>query len=164
MLISENRRSFRKSDYGLENALAKWVRNRWPDKTVQHVAGHFRSLSEAEALKVVYGTASKNTLNRLLHDKNGGPGLFVHLVLDVSGVTLEQYIAEQAREAECERIRWEAEERKLAILQARVSGRGRLDGGSDQPPRAGRAGDAPLGAGADGQAVEPKTFAPKRRT
>lgn len=162
MLNWENPRAFSKSDYGLENALAKWVRNRWPDKTVQHVAGHFRSLTEAEALKVVYGTASKNTLNRLLHDKNGGPGLFVQLVLDATGCTLEQYIAEQARKAEHERARWEAEERKLAVLQARVAGRYRLDGGADQPPRPGGSVDETLGAGENGPAVaEPRAFAPE---
>jgi hypothetical protein len=152
----------KQSDYGLENALAKWVRNRWPDKTIPHVAHHF-GLSESEAAKVTYATASKNTLRRLLHHRNGGAKLFMELVLDVTGYSLEQYISEQAREAEDEAEKWKAEQRRLAILAARVSGRDRLDGGDDQQARACGADDAPLGSGTDGASVEARSFAPKTR-
>jgi hypothetical protein len=41
-----------------------------------------------------------------------------------------------------------------------VSVRHSLGGGSDQPPRSGRAGDASLGADPDGRAVKPKSLAP----
>lgn len=119
----------RENDYGLENALAKYVRNRWPEKTPAHVAHHF-DLSESEALKVVYAHASKNTINKLLHHKRGGFGLFVALAAEVTGTTLEDHIKQQANEARHERAKWEARERHLEALSARVSERRSFSGGA----------------------------------
>lgn len=120
MTISKDYRAFSK-DYGLENALAKHVRNRWPEKTIAYVA-HEWDLGEAEAGRVVYGTASKNTLNRILHHKRGGFSLFVELLADCCGTTLEDYIRQQAERAAHERRTWEAEERRLETLRSRVAG------------------------------------------
>lgn len=125
MQFRENFRAKREKDFGLENALAGYVRRRWPDKAIPYVA-HEWGLSESEAAKVVYGHASKNTLKKLLHHKRGGFALFVELLADACGTTLEQYIQTQAERARDERRTWEAEERRLATLAARVSG----DGGS----------------------------------
>jgi hypothetical protein len=105
----------RENDFGLENALAGWVRRRWPDKTIPNVM-HFFGLSESEASKVVYAQASKNTLKKLLHHKRGGTGLFIELVCDATATTLEQYIKTQAERAAHERRTWEAEERRRAAL------------------------------------------------
>lgn len=117
----------RENDYGLENALAKYVRNRWTDKTIAYVA-HEWDLSDAEASKVVYANASKNTLNKLLRHKRGGFNLFIELLCDATSTKLEQYITNQAEEAANEARKWAAEERRLAILQARVSGPRGVDG------------------------------------
>lgn len=125
--IRENNRAFRKDDFGLENALAKYVRRRWPDKTIAYVQ-HEWTLSESEAAKVVYANASKNTLKKLLHHRRGGFGLFLHLLEEATATRLEDYITTQAQRAEDERKSWEAEERRLAILQTRVSELGGLDG------------------------------------
>ena len=158
MTIRENSRAFRKADYGLENALAKYVRNRWTDKTVAYVA-HEWDLSESEAAKVVYANASKNTLNKILHHKRGGPKLFVGLVFDATNTTLEQYITQQAEGARLERIEWEAEEHRLALLQARLSGCGGLDRTDGEQARPRGSTDEGLGNHSDGLPVEPKSFA-----
>lgn len=142
--IREEIQAKRESDFGLENALAGYVRRRWPDKTIPHVQ-HEYGFTESEAAKVVYGHASKNTLNKLLHHKRGGIGLFVELVADVCGTTLEQHIKSQAEKAAHERRTWEAEERRQSALAALVSGdRGDLGGGSE-PPWGRRATDAGVG-------------------
>ncbi len=158
--IRENPRAFRKDDYGLENALAKLARNRWPDKTVGHVA-HEWGLSESEAAKVVYANASKNTLNRILHHRRGGFGLFVQLIADATGTTLEQYITQQAEEARRDAIESAARERHIAALEAALAGRRSLDRGAADTHRSGRPTDARLGADGDGEAVR-RSFAPKR--
>lgn len=140
----ENSRGKRENDFGLENALAGYARRRWPDKTIAHVA-HEWGLSEHEASKVVYANASKNTLRKLLHHKRGGFGLFVELLADACGTTLEQHITAQAERAAHERRTWEAEERRLATLAARVSRAGRESGSGAEPPRGRRETDEGLG-------------------
>lgn len=121
MTFRENSRAKRENDFGLEKALAGYVRHRWSDKTIAYVQ-HEWGLSESEAAKVVYGNASKNTLRKLLHHKRGGFALFIELLCDATNTSLEQHIHRQAERAAHERRTWEAEERRLAALAARVSG------------------------------------------
>lgn len=144
MKIREEIRAKRESDFGLENALAGYVRRRWPDKTIPHVQ-HEYDLSESEAAKVVYGHASKNTLNKLLHHKRGGVGLFIELAADVCGTTLEQHIKTQAERAAHERKSWEAEERRQQTLAALVSGDRGDPGRLAEPAWGRRTTDADLG-------------------
>lgn len=131
MAFREISRAKRKNDFGLENALAGYVRRRWQDKPIVHV-GHEWGLSESEAAKVVYGHASKNTLNKLLHHRRGGFGLFIELLCDATSTSLEQHIITLAQKATHERQTWEAEERRLATLARRVSGDGGNPGGNSQ--------------------------------
>lgn len=123
MAFREISRAKRKNYFGLENALAGYVRRRWPDKPITHVQ-HEWDLSESEAAKVVYANASKNTLNKLLHHKRGGFSLFIELLCDVTSTSLEQHIHSQAERASHERQQREAEERRWAALARRVSGDG----------------------------------------
>lgn len=120
MTFREEIRAKRKNDFGLENALAGYLRRRFSDKPIPNTQ-HLFDLSESEAAKAVYAQASKRLLNKILHHKNGGFGLFVELLADVTGVTLEAYIQQKAEEASRERAQWEARERHLANLAARVS-------------------------------------------
>lgn len=144
MAFRENRRAKREKDFGLENALAGWVRRRWRDKPIPNCADYF-SLSESEASKVVYGHASKNTLKKILHHKHGGALLFIELVCDACSTNLEEIIHTQAERAAHERRQREEEERRWATLAARLPG-----GGGDarelaEPARGRRATDARLG-------------------
>lgn len=132
MAFREKIRAKREKDFGLENALAEYVRRRWPDKAVVHVQ-HEWGLSESEATKAVYGQASKNTLNKLLHHKRGGFSLFIELLAEATSTTIEQYVHRMAEEARNERTRWEAEERRQAALAARLSGLGGRPGRSAEP-------------------------------
>ncbi len=144
MDFRENIRPKRENDFGLENALAGWVRRRWPDKTIPHVMAYF-DLSESEAAKVVYANASKNTLRKLLHHKRGGTGLFIDLVCDATATSLENYIKTQAERAAHERRIWEAEERRNASLLALVSVDGVDVGRPAEPAWGRRKTDADLG-------------------
>ncbi len=116
----------RENDFGLENALAGYVRRRWPDKTVSYVQ-HEWGLSESEAAKVVYANASKNTLNKLLHHRRGGFALFLHLLEDATATKLSDFIEQQAQVAAREAKTWAAEEARLEALATRVSERRRGD-------------------------------------
>lgn len=146
MDFRKNSRAKRENDFGLENALAAWVCRRWPDKTISRVSHHF-DMSESEASKVVYGNASKNTLRKLLHHKRGGFGLFVELLADACNTSLEQHIHTQAERAAHERRTWEAEERRLAALAARVSGDGGEHRSGAFPPGGRGQTDARVGRG-----------------
>jgi hypothetical protein len=149
MQISENSRPKRENrDFGLENALAGYVRRRWPDKTIPNVSHHF-DLSESEAAKVVYAQTSKNLLKKLLHHPQGGFALFVELLADACGTTLEQHIQRQAEEARNERARWEAEERRLTALASRVPGLGGDRGRLVEPAWGRRPKDARVGRSQD---------------
>lgn len=114
-------RSKREKDFGLENALAGYVRRRWPVKTIAFVQ-HEWGLSESEASKVVYANASKNTLRKLLHHKRGGFALFVELLCDACSTSLEEHIHTQAERAAHERRQREAEERRWSALASRLPG------------------------------------------
>lgn len=144
MAFRENIRAKRENDFGLENALAGYVRRRWPDKTIPRVQ-HEWGLSESEAAKVVYANASKNTLKKLLHHPRGGFALFIELLADACCTTLEQHIQTQAERAAHERRIWEAEERRLAALAARVSGDRGGPGSPPEPAWGRRATDARVG-------------------
>lgn len=146
MAFRENIRAKRENDFGLENALAGYVRRRWPEKAIPHVQ-HEWGLSEHEAAKVVYAQASKNTLRKLLHHKRGGFALFVELIADATSTSLEQHIRTQAEKAAHEEREAQAEARRQAVLLDLVSGRGGDLGGLDQPHRGRRAPDEDVGAG-----------------
>lgn len=122
MTFRENYRAKREYGFGIENALAGYVRRRWPDRPIQHVAHEF-GLTESEASKVVYGHASKATLNKLLHHKRGGMGLFLDLIADVCGESVTDYLETQA-----ERIAHEAEAQRRTAARLR-SLAGRLSSG-----------------------------------
>jgi len=142
----KNIRAKRENDFGLENALAGYCRRRWQDKTIPNVM-HEWGLSESEAAKVVYAQASKNTLNKILHHKRGGPLLFVELVCDVAGTSLEHIIKTKSERAAHERRQLEAEERHWKTLAAGLAGDGGDAGGLDQPAWGRRASDARVGQG-----------------
>lgn len=119
----EVRGQFRESrprDYGMANAAARKVRRDDPTNTIDATA-HRYGLTTGEAKGVVYGTASRTTLDKML--KRGGWALVVELAADLLGQPLEAYIAQQAQEAANERARWEAKERALVSLEAKLRSR-----------------------------------------
>lgn len=123
----ENRafRDNRTSDYGLQNALSDYVRRKWPVKTCQHVEQFFR-VTPCVAKKIVDAQASRAAINDILRDPRH-LALSLELVCAVAGTSMEGFIQQQAKEAARERAQWEARERSLEIMQARVAERHRLD-------------------------------------
>jgi hypothetical protein len=144
MVFRKNNPAKRERDFGLENALAGYVRRRWPDKPIAYAA-HEWGLSESEASKVVYGNASKNILNKLLHHKRAGFALFVELLCDACSTSLEDHIHTQAERAAHERRQREAEEGHWATLASRLPGDGGDARGLAEPARRRRATDAGVG-------------------
>lgn len=101
---------FLADDYGLENALAAYVRRRWPENTVKHVMGQF-GLTDGLARGVVYATATRRGLNQCV--RKGGWSLWLILGAMLFGHALETHIE---RERERERKSWEAMDRGLGRL------------------------------------------------
>lgn len=162
-------KSIRKSSsrLGTKNAWAKYVRNRWRTNTLAMIQAEW-DLTEGEARGVLYAQASQSTIDKIIDREDerrpfGGFRLGL-VILEIRTQTqLEDFIVHQGQEAARESARWEAEQRRLAILEARVSGSHRLVGGADIQARPSRPVDAPLGAGTDGAPVEAKSFEPPER-
>lgn len=123
---SEERGRFTESrphDYGMENALAKILRRRWPMNTVENTQAEY-DLTEGEARGAVYATASRTTLNKILKSRRGGLGLWLEIIAEVTGETLDGFLTHQAKEAADERRRAEERERHFERLEARWRDRG----------------------------------------
>jgi hypothetical protein len=115
-------REIRPNDFGMENALAGIVRRRWPSATTDNVSAEW-GLSAGEAKGVVYATASRTTLNKIMKHRRGGMGLWLEIIAEVTGERLDSYIQRQAEEAVRERTRWEAEEQRLSRMEASLRAR-----------------------------------------
>jgi len=164
-------KSVRNSAFRLntKNAWAKHVRNRWPVNTLAMIQREW-DLTEGQARGVLYAQASQSTIDEIMdtEDRKRPLGAFRLglIILEIrTATTLADYIEQQAQGARRERIEWEREEHRLALLQSRVSGRDSLDGGSDQPPGAGGSTDARLVADPHGTPVgeTQRSYAPNRR-
>jgi hypothetical protein len=161
-------KSVRESSFPLstKNAWAKYVRNRWPTNTLCAVQAEW-GLTEGEARGVLYAQASQPTIDKILDREEAKRPLGAFklglVILQIRTQTdLSEFIIRQAEEAAHERLRWEQEERRLAELQARLSGCGSVAGGQDQPPRTMGSGDASLGSGAHAGRLEPRSFDPPK--
>lgn len=129
--ISNNvgeKREWRPCDYGMANAFAKIIRREFPELGIQGAVARRFGVEPGEAKGLIYGTASKRTLDRIMRNPRNF-GIWLECLCDVSGVSLEQYIEEQAREAEDDRKRAEAKERHLESLEARWRARASNDSG-----------------------------------
>lgn len=119
--IVKNSDDFRRnSEFGMENGLAAIVRRRWPLNPVDQIAREW-GLSDGQARGVLYATASRSTLNKILKHKRGGLSLWLEIIAEVTGERLETYIEKQAERARDERRRWEAEERAATARLARLA-------------------------------------------
>lgn len=120
-LTLKNTDDFRRnSDFGMEQGLAAIVRRRWPLNPVDQIAREW-GLSDGQARGVLYATASRSTLNKILKHKRGGLSLWLEIIAEVTGERLETFIEDQAKRARHERERWEAEERAAEARLARLS-------------------------------------------
>jgi hypothetical protein len=163
-------KNIRQSSFPLstKNAWAKYVRNRWPQNTLCMAQAEW-NLTEGEARGLLYAQASQPTIDKILDTENRKSPLGAFrlglTILEIRTATkLESFIVQQAEEAARERIQWEQEERRLALLQARVSGLRCLDGPADQPPGVRGLADQGVGAEPDARAVaEPRSFEPRGR-
>ncbi len=106
-----------------KNAWAKWARNLYPNNGVKALQAYW-GLTEGEAKGVVYAQASQTTIDKLLDHPRGGFGLGLEILAIRTATKLEQYIETQANEARRERNRWDAEEQRLAVLEASLRARG----------------------------------------
>ena len=107
-------------ELGMENALARLVRRRWPEKTVENVQAEW-SLSKGQAQGVVYAQASRPTINAVIRHRRGGLRLLIALGCVMTGETLPSIIAAEVANLEQEARRSAAEARALADLEARLA-------------------------------------------
>ena len=119
----QNRRKFAGNpeiELGLENAIARLVRRRWPEKTIEHVQAEW-SLTKGQAQGVVYAHASRSTINEVIRHKRGGLRLLIALGCVMTGETLPALIAAEVATLEQEALRKDTEARALADLEARLA-------------------------------------------
>ncbi len=100
-----------------KNAWAQWARRRWPNNGLKGAMADF-GLSEGEARGLIYATVSQSTIDKLLEHRFGGFALGLEILAIKTGITLEQHIEHQAREAANARSEWEARERHIARLRS----------------------------------------------
>lgn len=84
----------RPNNYGIENALAGYVRRRWRKMTVAFVRQEW-GLSDGQARSVVYGTTSLRALNAIIKHKRGGWPLLLEIAADALGTSLEHHLSER---------------------------------------------------------------------
>lgn len=102
----------RPADYGMKNALAAYVRRRWPENTVKSVMREF-DLSEGKARGVVFANSTFSALDHINQHPRGGPLLIAQIAAAAAGRCL---VAEAEKERERERKSWEAMDRGLGRL------------------------------------------------
>lgn len=110
-----------------KNAWAQYVRRRFNGTNLVKACQSEWGLTENEARGLVYAQASQRTIDKVLEAEGpfGGFGLGLEILAIKTGVHLEAFIEKQGEVARHERAAWEAEERRLEALSARVAdGRG----------------------------------------
>ena len=109
---------------GTKNAWARLVRRRFHGQNLVKACQSEWDLTEGQARGLVYAQATQNTIDAVLKaDPFEGFALSLEIAATVTGIRLEDYIEHKAREAARERTEWEATERRLEALSARISDR-----------------------------------------
>lgn len=78
-------------------------------------------LTEGAAKGCIYTQISQATIDKLLEHPRGGFALGLEILAIKTGITLEEHIEHQAKEAANARAEWEAKERHIARLRSRLS-------------------------------------------
>ena len=104
-------------EFGIQNALARYVRNRWPTNA-QKMAQAEWDLTEGRARGVVDAETTLSTLNMILRHKRGGFGFGLMLMTVMFRTSLGDFINQQAGEIENE-----ANERADTALRFRALAR-----------------------------------------
>ena len=110
---------FSNSDFGVENALARIVRRRWPTNTLCYIMAEW-GLTKGQAQGVLYATASRSTINVIIKHKRGGLRLLVTLGCLVTGETLEHFLKSEIEALENEASTARARAQSLAIAEKRL--------------------------------------------
>lgn len=102
----------RSSDFGVEQALAAHVRNRWPTNTLAHIEREW-GLTTGEARGCLYAQASRATLNKIIRHRQGGWRLGIELIARVTGVTFDDFIEQERKRLRNEREQSAIRDRRL---------------------------------------------------
>ena len=103
---------------GTAEALARYATRRWPEKSVQNVMAEW-GLTEGEAKGVVYGSASRSTIDKIKRHPRGGWSVMVDVDAMVIGESIQQHMEKRLAEIRRARAAAEAEERRsLEILRS----------------------------------------------
>ena len=118
--MQNSEKNFRISEFGIENALARIVRRRWPINTIENTAAEW-GLSFGRAKGVVYAQASRCAINQIIHHKRGGLRLMIEVVLIMTGETLRGLILSEIRSLDDAAAKTLADARSLAVLESRLA-------------------------------------------
>ena len=121
-----------RSESGFGHAVAEILAKRFPVHTAKQLATELSRAGPECTLRtaenILAGHLSARTITRLI--RTFGLGLVIEAGARVTGTSLEQYIIDEARRAQHEQRRWEAEVRHFAELEARLG-----ISGTATPPR-----------------------------
>jgi hypothetical protein len=118
-LVQISEKSCRNSEnrFGIETALAQYVRGRWPQNTIGETANHF-DLSEGQARGAVYAQASRKTINDML--RVGGWPLWLHVGALVIGHGIHTWIHTERERLADEQRKASERDRTLAEMGSRL--------------------------------------------
>ena len=115
-----------RSESGFGHAVAEILGERFPVHAAKQLATELSRAGPECTLRtaenILAGHLSARTITRLI--RAFGLGLVIEAGARVTGTSLEQYIIEEARRAQHEQRRWEAEVRHFAELEARLGAGG----------------------------------------
>lgn len=114
--IRENSRRICEPAFGLENALARIVRRRWPVATIDNVAAEW-GLTEGRARGVVYAQGSLKTINSILRHKRGGWSIALEMLASVTGEGIDQFLQSEIRGLERDAVSKRERALKLVTLE-----------------------------------------------
>lgn len=122
--------------FGMRNAWAKYVRNRWPQNT-QAMCEREWDLTPGRANGLVFANVTQNTIDQILDHPRGGILVMLAVLAEKFGTDLAGLIAgvitEMRGRLDHERARTEAADRRLVALSSRF--RALLPGAAHLRPR-----------------------------
>lgn len=152
-------------DLSTKNAWAQIARRRFYGRNLVKAAQAEWGLTEGQARGLVYASVTQPTIDHILkRNPVEGFALSLEVAAIVTGIKLEEYLDHRAREAARAQSEWQAAERRLEALRARVSGVGGSDRSASDQVRPLRPDIAVLGAEDQGHALKHHRNTKPRKT
>ncbi|HWE98860.1 MAG TPA: hypothetical protein VG248_03600 [Caulobacteraceae bacterium] len=110
-------------EFSTANGLARYVRRRFPTKTIPEVMALWE-LTEGQAKGVVYAQASRTVVDKIKRHRRGGWRVMLEVDAAVIGSTVEDWLETEHQRIAHDRARLEADQRRLSATRHRLSASG----------------------------------------